>query len=99
MKKYTYMPVRIGSSVMDLIKGKRVVNMEVADCSTIDMYKDEDGSTTIECYGGDIIITLDDGTVLEFWTSEFGGVTIKPKYWAKRSDGWLTKSGKGEKEK
>ena len=83
MKKYTYMPVRIGSSVMDLIKGKRVVNMEVADCSTIDMYKDEDGSTVVECYGGDIIITLDDGTVLEFWTSEFGGVRVKPK---KKSD-------------
>ena len=97
MKEYTYMPADIGWNVLKLIRDKRIVKMEVADCSTIDMYKDEDGSTVVECWGGDIIITLDDGTVLEFWTSEFGGVTIKPKYWAKRSDGWLTKSEKGEK--
>jgi len=56
--------------------GRKIVDIAfdywMVDCWDVD----EEG---VEIDGGDIYLLLDDGTVLKFWNSEWGGVKIVSK--------------------
>ena len=60
------------TTIIDKIVGKKIVNVEIKNCQNKDYLKED----SIVCDSGDIFIYLDDGTVLRFWNSEWGGIEV-----------------------